>query len=366
MLFGQEVTRRLAKPGAYNPLNDSYTAIHEDNTATVDSMIMEPFVEGESYGIPGPVIITSGTKSTPAAGHHYYMLKTSEDEDEDIQDVSYVGLIKIVEGTRDSEGNTRAHYVIWEPRFYWFSPIPIGWARGESPIDRFKLLLKNRERGSLVTYRIDSTNYHPTLYSLSVDHPLIMKPNQVKALQFILGVYRETQRGTFLLSGTRGTGKTTTALQIKRELEDEYPNTSATLIPNFSPSQSAVDISRLALRDISPTCPYIIVVNECEQHMEIAASSPVDKSLHGDRRFTHSADRTTYHDLLDTLAATKYLIVILATEKPIEELWSNPQYRSFMRQGRIHGLVRMTHDETTVELNQLRDDKSLETHKKRE
>lgn len=347
MLFGQEVSKRFQKPGSCNLFNDSYTEIHEDNTAIIDQMIMEP-----ANGIPGPVIISSGTKMTPAVGQHQYRLKPEETDPVGTEDLCYVSLIKFIEG---SGREKRTYYVVWEPRFDYMM-IPIFWTKGKSPIDRFRALLKNRERGSLITYRIDSTSWMPSLFSLSVDHPTEMKAHQSEALRFVIEQYRRTQRGTFLFSGTRGTGKTTTALQLKRELEDEYPNTSVTLIPNFNPSQTSVDINKLALRDINASCPYVIVVNEIESHMQIAASDPVDKAQHGDRRFTHSADRTSFHDMLDTFAATKYLIVVLATEKSVEELWENKDYRSFIRSGRVHGMVCMTHTTSTVEVNKLRDD----------
>lgn len=359
MLLAQEVTKRLSKPGAYNIFNRSYTEIHEDNTTAIDSLIMEP-----GRGIPGPVIIASGTKSTPAPGHHYYTLLPDGGDCGRPQRYCYVGLIKVKGGQggggeEQGEGRSRsteAHYIIWEPRFSWWM-LPLRWPKGKSPIDRFKLILKNRERGALVTYRIDSTSYHAMLYSLSVDHPLEMKLHQKTALDFILRLYRDRMRGTFLFSGPRGSGKTTSALQLKRQIEDEYPNTSVTLVSNFNPSQTGVDINKLILRDITQEFPCVIVVNEIETHFETAATDPAKKTgASADKRFTHTADRTTFHDMLDTVAGTRRLILILATEKSFEELWEKQEYRSFLRQGRVHGIVQMTHTDAICSANTKRDD----------
>jgi hypothetical protein len=344
MLFAQEVVKRLSKPGAYNLFNSSYTKIHPDLTAVIDTLIMEPI-----HGRLGPMVMSSGTKSTPTIGQHYYMLGPER--------YSYVGLIKVGSGTTSSgeEGpktSTTDYYVIWEPRFSYLM-WPLRWAKGKSPIARFRIILKNRERGSLLTHRVDSTSWHAVLYSLSIQHPTEMKPNQQKTIKFVLDFYRQQKRGTFLFCGPRGTGKTTTAIQLKREIEDEYANSSVVLITNFNPSQVSVDINTLALRDVSEEYPYIIIVNEIESHMSTAAETPKTTA---EKRFSHTADRTSFHDMLDTLAASRHVIVIFATERSFEELWAKPEYRSFLRYGRVHGVVHVTHEDAICSINNSRDD----------
>lgn len=364
MMFAQEVTKQLSKPGWYNPFNRSFKTIHNDNTSTIDSILMAP----DNGGIVGPIIITSGAKSTPAHGQHYYSLRSSEQGWK--QRYMYVGLIKVAGQSEGSQGEEKggfrgetsstssSYYIIWEPRFSWCL-LPLSWPKGKSPIDYFRQILKQREEGSMLTYRINSTAYHAQLYSMSIEHPIEMRNNQKIALDFIVGVYKQRFRGTFLFSGTRGTGKTTTALQLKREIERVFHETTVTLITNFDPSHGGVDISVLALRDVTREFPCVIVINEIETHMGVAASE-TDKSVPttsmDEKRFRHTSDRTTFHDMLDTLAAIRYVIAIFATEKPVEELWAKQEYRSFMRKGRVHGFVRMNHKETSCEINNFMDD----------
>ncbi len=367
MLFGQEVSRRMSRPGALNIFNKSYTEFHENLTTLIDAMIMDP-----DHGKPGPVIIIGVNKKIPAEGHHMWYPRTRAQRDEEYKDSPkwlewcddrYTGLYKIVD--RFSHPPGRTYYVGWEPKFICFYPaIPLPWTMGEGigPLEQFRRALfsdTEKTTGNLEvktypirTHRIDTTKFEPSLYSLIVRvHPKPL-PKQFATNSFILDEYtRNDETGTFLISGKRGMAKTSTAIRLKKAVEQRYPGVSATLVTNFNPGQTGVDIFKLCLANINSTTPHIIIINDVDVHMEVAASDPVLKGRAGDRRFTHTCDRATFQDMLDIFASTKYLIVILTSEKSLEWMWSKQEYKSFVRTGRIHGEIQMTESDASCMLN---------------
>lgn len=343
LILGQKIAAKLDEPGGWNIFNSSYTKIHESLTCIVDSMIMK-------YGVTGSVMIISGGKTIPAQGTHY--IHYGQDPN------AYVGLIKIFIKHGKNEGS--AYYTVYEPRYSYLQPLI--W--NVSPIQKFTQQLQEQQVTCIMTHRVDSTSFEPTLYSMTVKHPTEMFPYQETICRFIMTLYAFHKGGTVLISGKRGSGKTTAAMNVKKTIEREFENSIVTLISNFNPSQTSVDIFKLALRSANDINPHVVIVNEIETHLEIAAADPIDRTRCGDRRFSHTADRTTFHDMLDTIAGMRHVIMVFTTEKPIQELWARQEFRSFLRPGRIHGLARIeVKDGKTVahvEGNKLSDSMAIE------
>lgn len=327
LILGQRIAARIEEPGGWNIFNTSYTKIHESLTCVIDSLIMEK-------GRVGPTMIMSGDKKIPAAGTHYISTGSHS--------LGYVGLIKTYVKMGKNEGT--AYYTVYYPQYEY--GLPVHWIT--TPLEIFMNMIRERQASSIVTYRIDSTSFEPVLYSLTVKHPQEMFPHQQEICRFIGTLYSFHKGGTVLISGKRGTGKTTAAMNMKKVIESAHDNSLVTLITNFNPSQTSVDIFKLALRSASEINPYIVIVNEIEGHMQIAAEAPIQR---GDRRFSHTSDRTTFHDMLDTIAGMRYVLLVLTTEKPITELWSLQDFRSFMRPGRIHVLTQIEAEGGSIQVS---------------
>lgn len=351
IMLGQAFVRNLGDHPYPLDIINNYVTFHEDLTSTIDAMIMDP-----ERGVPGPVTVISNSGSVPVNGPHYYYLRSVKESQDALRqlysgwldifspipmfystdhlcDPYYVGLYKKVE----LYGNqpNRTYYIGWttpHPR------IPKG-----QILNLFRQWLFALSRTSIVTYRIDATDFNVSLYSLVQKFYPDINHGQRIALDNIMFVYKSNDfTGTFLIYGPRGTRKSSTAISVKRALEEEYPESSVTLINGFDPSQTGVDICKLVLRNVSKLNPHVIVIDEIDKFFEIAAADPTTEAALGDRRFRHTANVATFRLMLDTFALTRYLIVVGTSEKSPETLWHNPEYRSFMRTGRITGFVELT------------------------
>lgn len=331
-LLGKKAADLLDSPQGWNVLNNSYTTLHEDLTPTIDTMIMET-------GVPGPTILMSDNLKIPAEGTHYIWYRSKQL----IDFYNWVGLIKTVIKHGKREG--QSYYTLYHPQ-YTYLLTPVIRLGSNTPSDIFIQCLREKQKTTIITQRVDATSFEPSLYSLAINHPNQMYPHQWFISRAIASIFLSSRSGTFLICGKRGWGKTTAALDVKRKIEASCTNINVTIISNFNPSQASVDIFKMGVRRASQQNPYIVIINEIDVHM---ATTITEKSnSFGDRRFSHTADRTTFHDMLDTFALVSNVILIMTTEKSVEQLWAIEEYRSFIRAGRVKGYFQMYDNEGTI------------------
>jgi len=267
-------------------------------------------------------------KKIPDVGVHYFYNQHSKL-------TNYIGLRKI----EVKNGNSvNYHY-----RVYHFPT-----QETTNIYNRFyNLVLKNEDDYIITVYSIDTSNYVPKLLILS---KICEKPKQHQ--QFVLdhimthfnSIFNRGNTKT-VVSGASGVGKTYCALLLKNYYESQYPNANVKVIIDFDPSAIGVNIAEIVLKNANKNNPVILIINEIDIYYE-SVMNP--KGSYGDSRLQHTRNKGTFNDMLDTIASTPYVISLFTTNKTPKELYSNPNYESFLREGRVDFFIQMTSDTASI------------------
>lgn len=124
--------------------------------------------------------------------------------------------------------------------------------------------------------------------------------------------------------------------------EKRYPSHEVHLFSDFDPTVIGVNINELILNKnvVSSITPIIIVLDEID---EIYKDVYQEKQNH-DPRILHTRSRTSFNRMMDIIGSTPNVIFIGTTELPLEKLYEDKRFHSFMRIGRIDHFVEMSHD----------------------
>ena len=179
----------------------------------------------------------------------------------------------------------------------------------------------------------------------------IFKPPKTHQQGIIDIIIREWENNQYnykvFISGSTGIGKTYTSYGLTKEMEKRFPGKRVLLYDNFNPSSTGVNIESIALEDASENTPIILVINEIDS----AFRTTIEQKQFYDPRGSHTNDRTSFNNMLDTIAQKKHVIGIYTSEKSPEELiQENASFRSFLRNGRIDLYVAMTANGFTTAL----------------
>ena len=330
-LIGQIIAMHINKKYFYDILSH-YTIYNENLTETIDMMIMD-----KNHGKPGLCEVLSENKKIPAEGKHFYFIKHVRKTYLDNWS-NYVGLDKIVEKIGQ---NPKTYYLVWTP--------PTD--RKKVALDIFDMRLFGLNKDSIDTYQIDSTGMEPKLFRF-VQNYYKPYPHQLTAIDRIISVYKYNKyNAKILIYGGKNIGKSTTAIQLKKELDSCYENTNAQIINAFDPSQTGLNILKLALSQMQQNAPVILIIDEIQTYYEnVYAKEKPHVSM-----FQHTRNISTFNQLFDALGSIKYLFLIMTTNIDPKKLWETTNdeilkdetqiYSTFMRKGRIDGFIEMYYDD---------------------
>ena len=188
------------------------------------------------------------------------------------------------------------------------------------------------------TFSIDITSSY--YYILMMEKKCFSpNPNQLKAIEYISEWWNESRQLSVCISGQRGVGKTSVGKMLKKYIDIKYSVISK-LYDNFNPALDNCPINRLVLCTSSDYTPIILVINEIDLLFDTALGEK-EKSVCK----SYCRDKQTFLALLDSVADNCNTIVIYTTEKPFTELQDEPNYRSFIRKGRMDIALNMTLDD---------------------
>jgi len=221
----------------------------------------------------------------------------------------------------------------------WYSPL----AHGLKAYNLFFQELHNKE--GIITMSIDLSSHYPKLVEMCriYREPL---SHQTTAANNIIGRYNKSKNKNtkFIIYGSRGVGKTYTSVIVKRKLDEKGLNVK--LFEDFDPSAVGLNVNKLILSGTSNERPIIIIINEIDVMFEKVLNDPPSY----DSRIQHTKDKSTFNNMMDSIANTPNVILIGTTEKSYEDL-TLEKYQSFIRKGRIDYFMHMTKKNIKTSIN---------------
>jgi ATPase family associated with various cellular activities (AAA) len=276
----------------------------------------------------GPIKVVATNQKIPDVGKHYYYV------DKYLDYWHRIGFEK----KETKTGETKSYHYL-----SWFRPL-----HKDAVEEEFEKKLSQIENDTIEVISIDISSYIPELIPLKK----ICKPAyayQTRAIKFILSKYNSINNFNVvaMIYGPPGSGKTYTAPLLKRALETQFKGKRTSLYHDFDPTAIGVSMDKLILRHVTQVNPAIIVINEIDIFYEFA----LEKKEANDPRTQHAKNKNTFNNMLDSIANTKYVIAIYTTEQSPAELREIPQFRSFMRKGRIDFFINMRNKSVSFEAN---------------
>lgn len=306
-----------------------YNEFDAQYTATIDKILMK-------HGYVRTTIFRNGV-NIPGYGTHYLRVlhgcKARSCVDKLMKIVVYLGFIRETRKSNgDNDGSTDYYKVFYFPGYH---KVYLGFCEFISKTDDDSMNVMHIDTSSHIpkvvikkdSYKGDAMSNQRMVVSAIVDDYITGKLNNMKVI----------------ISGTRGVGKTYISKLVKRYIDKQF-NKVCQLFYNFNPTQTGVDIITLALSKASEQTPVILVVNEVTEAFDSALS--IDPDF--DARSKHARNRSSFNDMLDAIDNTGYVIAIFTTEKSIDELRNNADYRSFIREGRINKYITLTKNESII------------------
>lgn len=323
VIAGVIIYKSQEDPDWYDPIS-LYYRYSDEYTDRIDDILIA--CDRKCSTISSYKIVSN--KKIPDIGVHYYY------QNRDTKWTTYIGMRKF----EVKNGNSVSYHY----RVYHMPTEDI--TNVYNSFDRVVLSGKNGKDEYIITvYSIDTSNYIPKLIILSkiCEKP---KAHQQIVLDHIMNHFNNWfNHGNTkaAITGPAGVGKSYCALLLKNYYEQQYPNSNVKVIIDFDPSAIGVNIAEVVLKHASKSNPVILVINEIDIYYE-ATVNP--KSSYGDSRIQHTRNKGTFNDMLDTIASTPYVITLFTTNKTPKELYSNPNYESFLRSGRVDFFIEMTSD----------------------
>lgn len=140
-----------------------------------------------------------------------------------------------------------------------------------------------------------------------------------------------------IIHGKRGIGKSYLGCILKRYIETTRPLSCVRLYDDFNPTSIGVNIRTLALSTATKETPVIIIINE----IDTVFNKVLDPQEPFDPRLQHTRNKNEFHNMLDNIGLTPFVIAIYTTELSFEQIVKNNNYGSFIRPGRIDLFVEM-------------------------
>jgi len=313
---------------------NSYIDISEEYTYKIDLML-----DDKMRGQIGNKLVIQGNRIVPNVGFHYWR---------DNLNKVWVGLAKN-NHARDGD-NAIYYYTLFflNTRFY---------SKEKSAVFFLNELFKSlKDTVNVIRYEnTDNGMYKPITVNTICKSP---HSNQKDALNIIMESYTDANNFNVktIICGKSGVGKSYTAMLAKRWIEKKYKNTNVQLFDNFDPSAAGMDINKMVLQKATEETPVIVVINEIDNlYTEVHEDYDVRG---GDPRIPHTKNRLSFHNMLDHIAGTKYVIAIYTTEKSQEDIEKMQNTYSFIRKGRVDFFIKM--DENSSERVEQCSDKDWE------
>lgn len=242
----------------------------------------------------------------------------------------YIGLHKKREIIGSSEIYT---YIAWVSPF------------NKNLINDFnRQIMENKKKESINVFVTDTTTIEPQLLQIEKSYK---SPNHLQKTM-ITKILEHWKNPTsynntkVFLHGRSGSGKTYTAYGLKKTIEMKY-NTSVMLFDDFNPSVIGISILKI-LSNAHEDTPVIIVVNE----VDIAYKKVLSGDQIFDPRGSYTKDKISFNNMLDYISSIMHVIIIFTCEKSPEQLLEeNPNYNSFLREGRIDLFLEMKEQNCT-------------------
>lgn len=192
-------------------------------------------------------------------------------------------------------------------------------------------LNRNDDKDMVIVHSIDTSQDTPVTISLK---KLCKKPrqNQLDVLNIISShfVKEHDFNVKIMLSGKRGLGKSYIGRLVKK-----YFTVNALLFDDFNPSSVGVNINTVALKYATKYSPVIIIINEIDTYFDIVLN-PRETF---DSRLQHTKSKGEFHNMLDAIGSTPYVISIFTTENV--DIYKIEKYQSFIRMGRVDLFITM-------------------------
>lgn len=293
-------------------------------TEKIDAILMR-----SEHAIVGAKSFERG-RLLPALGTHYYASEKGWPILRSLFKIGTLGLRKVY----DKDKKTTSYHA-------WYGPF------SKAVFADFLTQVQTPPPNMVQINSIDTSDITPTVLQVT-ETSSAPKPNQVAPVDTIVDQYQKTSSVKTLVSGARSSGKSYLDRLVKSELERRIPGVEVELYNDFNPTAPAVNIRRIALQHATPEKPVVLVINE----IDVVYQATITPLPSYDPRTAHAQNKQTFNALLDAFDHTPNLIVILTTEKPIDELWANEDFRSYMRKGRVDFFVEMTPSDSRIVPNE--------------
>jgi len=309
--------------------NFYYTYFPEDHNYMIDNLLMNP-----NYGFVSNRNIQANGTIVPGIGKHIYYINGKKEKIYKRKSL-WIEKIILTENNRDT--------VRYRVKYFF--------AKTFIHIERLKNNIKSFQSSlgidSITVVCIDTSSDTPKIF---LTNKIYYQPrnNQILARNQIIEKWGQVNNYNLkvLIHGPRGIGKTYMGLILKKYIDMEN-NINVRVFDDFNPSSVGVNIKSMALSTACKTSPVIIVINE----IDIIYKKVIEPTETFDARLQHSRNKSEFHNMLDSIGLTPYVIAIFTTEKTYEELYQVEEYRSFMRPGRVDMILNMTKDNSFASKN---------------
>lgn len=308
---------------------NNYFEISPICTGMIDTMLMNP-----AHGHITSRFINAGNQHVPGLGSHNYYLNPPEQRSY-IYPYKFINLIKsrILRHRTPNQQVYDYVYVICYSRI------------NEDVYQEFlkRLFSSNGSQGKALFISPNGATYNVSLESILFGSP---RPSQQRAINLIRDHFlnRVNQYNTkVIISGVPGSGKASIGKLLKKSIETQFPGFKQScfvqLFIDFKPTLPGLDLVREVLSKASKRTPVIIIFKNIDIiYQQVYNNNNNDP--HG--RISHTHNKTTFHDMLDAIANTNYVISISTTRRTKQELdattisqeGTTHDYLSFYRPGR--------------------------------
>jgi hypothetical protein len=319
IILGIIAAKQSEKDPNWYDIYHTYHIISIQYTELIDDLLITAFNTGKAKI---KSLLYENNQQLPGLGSHYLYLNHNPGFFEKWH--KYLGIYK-----EEIENNNIKYY-----RYQIFIPPTV-----QGTLQTLFLSeLINHQITNVRSVHIDTStpNVRTVIRNLPYNPP---RPYQEQLLDAIFPKYTNCNRFNvrLMVSGPRGSGKTFMGRLIKYKLDHDY-HVNSQFFSNFDPSQIGVDIATLALTKATRYTPVVLIVNE----IDIIFDKVIAQEQDFDPRTKHSRTKTTFHNMLDMISDTRFVFTIFTTEKPLDELYNNNNFKSFMRKGRIDLFYNMT------------------------